>query len=222
MAVSRTEAELAGLAAEAGVEYLVETVGTAEGCSRIVEETRRRLGPVEILVNNAGVGSAGEPAIWELEPALWHEKLAVNLHAPFELTRLAVRDMVDRGFGRIVTVSSTAGEVGGPRMAAYCTAKAGVLGLTRAVAQDVAPHGVTANAVLPGWVRTEMAERSAEREAARRGVTVERIWEERAAEYPEGRVVRAEEVAAVIEFLTSEAASGINGRAITVALAGLW
>jgi NAD(P)-dependent dehydrogenase (short-subunit alcohol dehydrogenase family) len=222
LAVSRTEAELKTLASEAGVEYLVETVASAEGCLRVVEEARRRLGPIEILVNNAAVGSAGESEIWELDSALWHEKLAVNLHGPFELTRLAARDMVDGGFGRIVMVSSTAGQVGGPRMAAYCASKAGLLGLMRSVAQDVAPHGVTCNAVLPGWVRTAMAERSAEREAARRGIGIEEVWAARAAEYPTGRVVLAEEVAATIAFLASEEASGINGEAVTVALGGLW
>jgi len=222
MAVSRTEKELASLAAEAGVEYLVESVGTSEGCEHAVAETRRRLGPIEILVNNAAVGSAGEQPIWEQTRETWREKLDLNLDGPFELTRLAARDMVRRGFGRVVMVSSTAAEVGAPRMSAYSASKAGLLGLMRSVAQDLAPHGATCNAVLPGWVRTEMAERSAAREAERRGISVEQVWAERAAEYPEGRVVRAEEVAALIAFLASDDGSGINGQAITVALGGLW
>jgi NAD(P)-dependent dehydrogenase (short-subunit alcohol dehydrogenase family) len=222
MCVSRTESELASLAAETGVEYLVESVGTPEGCERVIAETRRRLGPVEILVNNAAVGSAGEQPIWEQTRETWREKLDLNLDGPFELTRLATWDMIERGFGRVVMVSSTAAEVGAPRMSAYSASKAGLLGLMRAVAQDLAPHGGTCNAVLPGWVRTEMAERSAAREAERRGITVEQVWTERAAEYPEGRVVRAEEVAALIAFLASEDGSGINGQAITVALGGLW
>jgi NAD(P)-dependent dehydrogenase (short-subunit alcohol dehydrogenase family) len=130
--------------------------------------------------------------------------------------------MVERGWGRVVMVSSTAGQVGAPRMSAYSASKAGLLGLMRAVAHDLAPHGGTCNAVLPGWVRTEMAERSAAREAERRGVTVDQVWEDRAAEYPEGRVVRAEEVASTIAFLASEKGSGINGQAVTVALGGYW
>jgi NAD(P)-dependent dehydrogenase (short-subunit alcohol dehydrogenase family) len=222
MAVARSEDELALLAREAPVETLAESVASPHGCLRIVEETRRRLGPIEILVNNAGLGSSAERAIWEADPAIWAEILAVNLNAPFELTRLAAADMIAGGFGRIVMVSSTAGEVGGPAMAAYCASKAGLLGLMRSVAQDVARFGVTCNAVLPGWVRTEMADLKAETEAADRGLSVEQVWAERAGEYPAGRVLAPAEVAEVIAFLASDEASGINGEAVTVALGSVW
>ena len=218
MAVSRTESELA----ELGLEHLAESVATPEGCERIAAETRGRLGPIEILVNNAGVGSAHERPIWEQDPSVWHETLAVNLHAPFHLTRLAAPDMVERGWGRIVMVSSTAGQIGGAAESAYDTSKHGLLGLMRSVAQDVGSFGVTCNAVLPGWVRTSMAERSAAEVAAQRGVGVAEVWAERAAVYPAGRVVTVEEVAAAIVFLAGEEASGINGETITVALGGIW
>jgi NAD(P)-dependent dehydrogenase (short-subunit alcohol dehydrogenase family) len=92
----------------------------------------------------------------------------------------------------------------------------------RSVAQDAGPHGVTSNAVLPGWVRTEMAEISAEAEAKQRGITTDKVWAQRAAIYPAGRVVTPEEVAEVIAFLASEESSGVNGEAITVALGGVW
>jgi NAD(P)-dependent dehydrogenase (short-subunit alcohol dehydrogenase family) len=222
MAVARSESELSMLARDAPAEVLPESVASPRGCLRIVEETQRRLGPIEILINNAGVGSSGERAIWEADPAIWAEVLEVNLNAPFELTRLAAPDMVARGFGRIVMVSSTAGEVGGPGMAAYCASKAGLLGLMRSVAQDVAPFGVTCNAVLPGWVRTEMADLKAETEGAARGLSVEQVWAQRAAEYPARRVLAPSEVAEVIAFLASDEASGINAEAVTVALGGLW
>ena len=222
MGVSRTESELESLAREAPIETLAESVATEEGCARIIEETRRRLGPIDILVNNAGMGSVGERPIWEQEPERWRQSLSVNLYGPFHLTRLAVSDMIDRRWGRIVMTSSTAGEVGGPAMSAYCASKAGLLGLMRSVAQDVGRFNVTCNAVLPGWVRTEMAERKAELEAGVRGISVEEVWADRAAEYPAGRVVAPEEIAATIAFLASDEASGINGEAITVALGGLW
>ena len=222
MGVARTEAELESLAAESPLEVLAESVASAEGCARIVAETRRRLGPIDILVNNAGIGSVGERPIWEQEPERFEQSLAVNLYAPFHLTRLAVPDMTGRAWGRIVMVSSTAGEVGGPAMSGYCASKAGLLGLTRAVAQDVGPFNVTCNAVLPGWVRTEMAERSAERDAARRGITVHEVWAQRASEYPPGRVLEPEEVAAMIAFLASREAGGVSSEAITVALGGIW
>jgi len=119
-------------------------------------------------------------------------------------------------------VSSTSGEQGAPRMSAYTASKHGLMGLMRAVAHDLGPYGVTCNAVLPGWVRTEMAERSAGLEAERRGITADEVWAERAAAYPSNRVVTPEEVAETIVFLAGKEASGINAEGITVALGGPW
>ena len=223
MAVARTEQDLAGLAAEVtGIEYMAASVATAAACAEITTETRRRIGRIDILVNNAGTDSGTERAIWEQDPNVWSETLAVNLDAPFHLTRDASRDMIERGWGRIIMVSSTAGQVGGPEMSAYCSSKHGLLGLTRSVALDVGRHGVTCNAVAPGWVRTPMSERTAEIEADRRGVSTDQVWRERSATYPQGRVVTPEEVAEVIAFLVDEGSSAVNGEVITVALGGLW
>ncbi len=222
LGVSRTEDELAALADEAPIEVLAESVATEEGCERIVAEARSRLGPVEILVLNAGIGSGHEREIWAQETAVWRETIAVNLDGPFYLCRAASLDMKKQGWGRIVMVSSTSGEKGSPRTSAYTASKHGLMGLMRSVAQDLGPHGVTCNAVLPGWVRTEMAERSARIEAERRVITVDEVWAERDAEYPVGRVVTPEEIAATIAFLASDGASGVNGEGITVALGGLW
>jgi NAD(P)-dependent dehydrogenase (short-subunit alcohol dehydrogenase family) len=222
LGVSRTEDELASLAEEALIEVLAESVATEEGCERIVAEARSRLGPVGILVLNAGIGSGHEREIWAQETGVWRESMAVNLDGPFFLSRAVSADMKEGGWGRIVMVSSTSGEIGSPRTSAYTASKHGLMGLMRSAAQDLGPFGVTCNAVLPGWVRTEMAERSARIEAERRGVTVEEVWAERAAAYPENRVVTPEEVAEVIAFLASDAASGVNGEGVTVALGGLW
>jgi NAD(P)-dependent dehydrogenase (short-subunit alcohol dehydrogenase family) len=222
LGVSRTQAELDALAAAAPIEVLAEDVGTQDGCHRVVEEARSRLGPIEILVNNAAIGSAHETVVWEEDPDVWRETLRVNLDGPFHLTRLATADMVARRWGRIVMVSSTAGQIGAPRMPAYCASKHGLVGLMRATAQDVGPYDVTCNAVLPGWVRTAMAERSARFEAESRGLTEDEVWTERASEYPPGRVNSPEEIAEVIAFLASEGASGISGEAVTVALGGAW
>jgi len=222
LGVSRTEGELASLAEEAPVEVLIESVATEDGCERIVAETRTRLGPVEILVLNAGIGSGHEREIWAQETSVWRETMAVNLDGPFFLCRAASADMKEGGWGRIVMVSSTSGEVGSPSTSAYTASKHGLMGLMRSVAQDLGPHGATCNAVLPGWVRTEMADRSARIEAERRGVTVDEVWVERAAAYPSNRVVTPEEIAETVAFLASEQASGINGEGVTVALGGLW
>ena len=218
MAVARSEDELWAL----GLEYLVADLATPEGCTLAVEETRDRLGPVEILICNHGLGSAAEKVIWEQDPEFWRESMRVNLDGPFYLARAVVEDMTKEGYGRLVFTSSTAANVAELAGSAYNSSKTGLLGLMRSVAQDAGPHGVTSNAVLPGWVRTEMAERSALAEAEERGITTDAVWAERAALYPPGRVVTPEEVAEVIAFLASEEASGVNGESISVALGSAW
>lgn len=218
MVCARSEAELAAT----GLAWVAADLGSREGCRRAVAETEARLGPVDILVCNHGIGSAREREIWEQDPALWEATLRINLTGPFHLSRLVTAGMIGRGYGRLVYTSSTAGQVAEPAAAAYNSSKHGLLGLMRSVARDAGPHNVTANAVLPGWVRTEMAERSAEAEAQARGVTAGEIWAEREALYPPGRVVTPKEVAEVIAFLASEESSGVSGEAITVALGGIW
>jgi len=216
MAVARSENELQAL----GLDYVVADLGTPDGCALAVKETHDRLGPVEILVCNHGIGSAHERVIWEQEPELWRETMRINLDGPYFLSQAVVKDMIEQGYGRLVFTSSTAGQVAEYAGSAYNSSKHGLLGLMRSVAQDAGPHGVTSNAVLPGWVRTPMADTSAKAEAEQRGISPDEVWAERAALYPEGRVVTPEEVAEVIAFLASEESSGINGEAITVALGG--
>jgi NAD(P)-dependent dehydrogenase (short-subunit alcohol dehydrogenase family) len=218
MIVARSAGELAAV----GLEYVAADLGTNEGCALAVAETERRLGPIDMLVANHGIGSAHERLVWEQDPAVWRETMRINLDGPFELARLVLGGMCKRGFGRVVFTSSTAGEKAERRGSAYSASKHGLIGLARAIAQDAGPFGVTSNAVLPGWVRTEMAERSAKAEAARRGIGVDEVWAERAALYPQKRVLEPREVAEVIAFLCSDAAGGVNGEAITVALGGLW
>jgi NAD(P)-dependent dehydrogenase (short-subunit alcohol dehydrogenase family) len=218
MIVSRDTAELAAV----GLEYVAADLGTPEGCALAVAETERRLGPVDLLVVNHGIGSAHERLVWEQDPEVWRETMRINLDGPFELARLTVGGMTQRRFGRLVFTSSTAGQVAEQSGSAYTASKHGVIGLARAVAQDAGPFGVTSNAVLPGWVRTTMAERSAQTQAKRRGISVEQVWQERAAIYPQKRVLEPREVAQVIAFLCSDAAGGVNGEAITVALGGVW
>ena len=214
MGISRNEQELATL----GLEYTVADLGTPEGCALAVAEIERRLGPTDVLVCNHGIGSAHERVIWEQDPKVWSETMQINLDGPFHLTRLVVRGMVERRYGRLVYTSSTAGLVAEYAGSAYTAAKHGLIGLMRAVAQDAGTHGVTSNAVLPGWVRTEMAERSARADAEERGITPEQVWEDRATLYPPGRVATPQEVAELIVFFASEESSGVSGEAVRVAL----
>jgi len=218
MAVARSENELQTL----GLDYVVADLGTPKGCELAVKETQDRLGPVAILVCNHGIGSAHERVIWEQEPEIWRKTMRINLDGPYLLSQAVVKDMIELGYGRLVFTSSTAGQVAEYAGSAYNSSKHGLLGLMRSVAQDAGPHGVTSNAVLPGWVRTPMAETSAKAEAELRGISTDEVWAERAALYPAGRVVTPEEVAEVIAFLASEESSGVNGEAITIALGGIW
>jgi NAD(P)-dependent dehydrogenase (short-subunit alcohol dehydrogenase family) len=147
--------------------------------------------------------------------------MRINLDGPYYLSKMVVKDMIKQRYGRLVFTSSTAGQVAEYAGSAYSSSKHGLLGLMRSIAQDAGSYNVTSNAVLPGWVRTPMAQLSADAEAKQRGITSDEVWAERALLYPAGRVVTPEEVAEVIVFLASEESSGVNGEAITVALGGI-
>ena len=217
MSVARNVEELTA----SGHEFIAADLGTPEGCEEAVRKTESRLGKVDILICNHGIGSAHERVVWEQEPDVWRESMRVNLDGPFYLTRLVLPGMIERGFGRVVYTSSTAGLVAEYAGSAYNSSKHGLLGLMRSVAKDAGRFGVTANAVLPGWVRTEMAERSARAEARERGISADDVWAERAELYPPRRVATPDEVAAVIAFLASEESSGVSGEAIRVALGSM-
>jgi NAD(P)-dependent dehydrogenase (short-subunit alcohol dehydrogenase family) len=218
MCVARSEKDLA----DTGFDYSVADLGTPEGCAQAVADTEQQLGPIDILICNHGIGSAHEKVVWEQQAEVWSESMRVNLDAPFHLSRLVLPGMVERQYGRAVYTSSTASLVAEHAGSAYNSSKAGLLGLMRSVAVDGGPYGITSNAVLPGWVRTEMAERSARQEAKDRDITTEQVWEERAALYPPGRVATPQEVAEMIAFLASEESSGVSGEAIRVALGSAW
>ena len=217
MAVARSEKELL----ETGFDYIAADLGTVKGCVEVVEQTRTRLGPVEIFICNHGLGSAHERVIWEQDEATWDETMRINLDGPFHLSRLILKDMVELRYGRVVYTSSTAGQVAEYAGSAYNCSKHGLIGLMRSVARDGGEYDITSNAVLPGWVRTEMAERSALAEAEAGGISVEEVWRKREAMYAPGRVATPGEVAEMIAFLASEESSGVSAQAITVALGGL-
>jgi NAD(P)-dependent dehydrogenase (short-subunit alcohol dehydrogenase family) len=214
MCVARSEEELA----KTGHQYSVADLGTPEGCASAIADTEERLGPIDILICNHGLGSAHEKVIWEQELKDWSDSIRINLDGPFFLSRQIMKGMVERRYGRVVFTSSTAALNAEHAGSAYNSSKSGLLGLMRSVAEDGGAYGITSNAVLPGWVRTEMAERSARYEAEDRGITAEAVWEERAALYRPGRVATPEEVGEMIAFLASEESSGVSGESIRVAL----
>jgi len=215
MAVARTESDLV----TTGIEnYLSADLSTQEGCRYAVDETIQRFGSIDLLIVNHGLGSAHEVPIYEQKIETFEESMRTNLEGPYYLTRFAMPYMVKKKYGRCVYTSSTAAidaEYAGP---GYNTSKTGLIGLMRSVCQDGGIHNITANAVCPGWVRTEMAEKSAEAEAKQKGTSREKIWEERASLYTAKRVIEPQEVAATILFLASEESSGVSGESIRVSL----
>lgn len=148
--------------------------------------------------------------------------MRVNLDGPFHLTRLVLSGMIKRRYGRMAYTSSTAALAAEHAGNAYNSSKSGLLGLMRSVAQDGWAYGITSNGVFPGWVKTEMADRSARAEAKDRSITAEQVWEERAALYSPGRVAAPEEVREMIAFLASEKPRGVSGESIRVALGSVW
>jgi len=223
LASGRDQDRLAKMAASAEhIAALPCDLSSPDGPQALIDEAARLGSPV-VLVHSAGIGGYLDGAIWDMTPDAWRQTMSVNLDAAFLLLHLVAPYMREVGWGRYVVVGSTAGSVGAPAMSAYSASKAGLLGLVRSAAHDLAPYGATVNAVLPGWVRgTAMAETDARVEAERRGMTVDQVWAERAASYPAGRVLQPEDVAKVIAFLASDDAAAVSGEAITVAAGSPW
>jgi NAD(P)-dependent dehydrogenase (short-subunit alcohol dehydrogenase family) len=171
-----------------------------------------RVGPLDVLVNNAGVSSSAPLERTTL--AEWDAQLAVNATGAFLCTRAALPAMVERGSGRIVTVASTAGVTGGRYTAAYTASKHAAVGLTRAVAAELAGTGVTANAVCPTFVRTAMTAESVRRITERTGRSAQEAEAALAAASPLGRWLEPDEVAFAVAFLAAPEAGAINGQTL--------
>ena len=179
--------------------------------TQVVEEAGRALGPVAILVNNAGTAVAAKVA--EVDDALWARHLAVNLSGAFYMIRAVLPAMMAAGWGRIVNVASSAARQGYPYVTPYVAAKHGLLGLTRAVAMEVATSGVTVNAVCPGYTATDLTWESARRIQERTGRTYEEAVRALAAFSPQKRLIDPEEVAALVVLLASDEARGVTAQA---------
>ena len=169
---------------------------------------------VDVLVNNAGIAEANPLPRVSLDE--WRRHLDVNATGVFLCTRAVLPGMIERGTGRIVTVASVAGRIGAPYVAAYTASKHAAVGLMRAVAAEVAGTGVTANAVCPTFVRTEMTERSKARIASATGRTAEEAESALTKMSPLGRLLEPEEVAEAVWYLASPAARAVNGQALVI------
>ncbi|WP_317201438.1 SDR family NAD(P)-dependent oxidoreductase [Janthinobacterium sp.] len=174
-----------------------------------------RFGRIDILVNNAG--QAASASFAKTDAALWQQMLAVNLTGVFHCMQAALPGMLEGGWGRIVNVASTAGLVGYRYVSAYVAAKHGVVGLTRALALEVAAKGVTVNAVCPGYTDTEIVRQALANIVARTGRGEAEAMAGLTAGNPQQRLVQSEEVAGAVAWLCLPESAAMNGQSIAVA-----
>lgn len=172
-------------------------------------------GRIDILINNAGQAHAAP--FGKTHAAIWQQMLAVNLTGVFHCCQAAMPAMLESGWGRIVNVASTAGLKGYRYVSAYVAAKHGVIGLTRALALEVAPRGVTVNAVCPGYTETEMVVQAVQNIVRKTGRGEDAARAELAAGNPQQRLVQPQEVADAVAWLCLPASAAMNGQSIAVA-----
>ena len=190
-------------AAELGLMVVKGDGGSFEDCQRAVRQAEAELGPIDVLVNNAGITRDG--MLHKMTPEQWSQVISVNLDSLFNMTRLVIEGMRERSYGRIVSISSINGQKGQMGQSNYSAAKAGLIGFSKAVAQENARKGITVNVVAPGYIDTEMVR-----------AVPEKVLESIIAQIPVGRLGRADEIADAVAYLASERAGFITGSTISV------
>ena len=208
----------AGAAAARALGYELMTIQldvTDSGAVRqAVESIAQRYGRLDILVNNAGV--SGRTLMTDPDDSGWVTILATNLNGSYFCSKQALRFMKDGEHGRIINMSSVLGRFGVPGYAAYCTAKHGILGFTKALALEVASRGITVNAICPTWVDTPMARQGIEETASALGITPAEFRSQAVKAVPIGRMVEPSEVAGLAVYLATPLASAITGQALNI------
>lgn len=210
----RTQSEIERVAHALGGLALAVDLSERDATDRFLATVKREVGRVDILVNNAGIAESAP--LSKVTDETWDRMMEINATAPFRLCRALLPDMIAAGWGRIVNIASNAGVSGYGYTAAYCASKHALVGLTRALAVDLAKTGVTINAVCPGWVDTRMVEQASDRIARKTGRTSEAAKAMLASMSPQGRVLAPEEVAHVVAMLVSDQARGMHGQTLVI------
>jgi 3-hydroxybutyrate dehydrogenase len=201
------------------VLYSGADMSDGEQIAGMIADAEREFGRVDILVNNAGIQYVAP--MEDFPPQKWDAILAINLTSAFHTTRLALPAMKKNAWGRIVNVASAHALVASPFKSAYVAAKHGVAGLTKTAALEAAEHGITVNAVCPGYVLTPLVEKQIPETAKARGITEQQVIEDvLLAAQPTKRFVTVDEIAATVKFLCSDDARSITG--ITLPVDGGW
>ncbi len=193
---------------------LTANVTNRQDLERVVSAIVAEWGQIDILVNNAGM--SGRTPIDDPDDSRWANIIQVNLTGSYLCSKIVLPHMKGPGYGRIINLSSVLGRFGVPGYVAYCTAKHGIIGFTKAIALEVAHRGITVNAVCPTWVDTAMARQGIEETAAVLGMSAEDFRTQAIAAVPIKRMADVDEIAATVLFLCSPMAAAISGQAINV------
>lgn len=204
----------------AGIRALTADVTDETSVADLFANARRDAGGIDIVVANAGVAESAPFAKTDLQ--LWRRMTSVNLDGVFLTVREAMHDFKDKPWGRIVSIASTAGIKGYPYVAAYCAAKHGVVGLTRALAMETAGSGVTVNAVCPGFADTPLLDASIENIVDKTGKSEEDARRVLASANPMKRLIQPEEVARAVLWLVGPGSDAVTGQAISVSGGETW
>jgi len=188
--------------AETGIPVFKWDVGDYDACVAGLKQVESELGPISIIVNNAGI--TRDTMLNRMTPQQWKDVIRVDLDSVFNMVQPVINGMRDRGFGRIINISSLNGQKGQAGQCNYSAAKAGVIGFSKALAQESARKGITVNCVAPGYIDTEMV-----------AAVPEKVLQSLIAMIPVGRLGKAEEIAKCVAFLASEDAGFITGATIS-------
>jgi len=201
----RNSAALHGLEEKLGerVHVFVKDLSMPDAADALIKDAEAKMGQVDILVNNAGFTKDG--LFMRMKDEDWQAVQEVDLFVPFKLTRAAIRGMMKRRYGRVINITSVVGVTGNPGQANYCAAKAGMIGMTKSMAQEVANRGITLNCIAPGFIATAMTEALNEEQKAKINTTI-----------PAGTMGTPEDIGAAAVYLASDEAKYMTGQTLHI------